>query len=320
VDAVKRKIREALGACSLGQWPTPLEPAPALAAAVGAERLWLKREDRSSPRYGGNKVRGLEFLLAGVPRGTVLVTVGGAGSTHCLATAVHGAAAGYRVVLAEFPQPETASATAIARACRDAGAVLYRAHSRAGFPLTLARAWIAAGRLGQRRWIPGGGAHPAAVAGHFLAGLELADQLTEPPDAIVVPFGSTGTAAGLCLAVAHLRWPTRVVGVRVAPWIIANRWRATNLARRARQLLLGLDASISIPQSAFRIPHSLLVVNGLGQGYGYATVAGERARQLAAGHGLVLDSTYSAKTFAALPQLTAAGFRRVVFWHTFAAP
>jgi D-cysteine desulfhydrase len=325
---VNRKIREALGACSLGHWPTPLEFAPELAAAVGAAQLWLKREDRSSPRYGGNKVRGLEFLLAGVPRGTVLVTVGGTGSTHCLATAVHGVAAGCRVVLAQFPQPETATATAIARACRDAGAVVCRANSRAGFPLTLARAWLAAGRLGPRHWIPGGGAHPVAVVGHFLAGLELASQLTEPPDAIVVPLGSTGTAAGLCLAVAHLRWPTRVVGVRVAPWIVANGWRAASLARRARLLLLDLDASISIPHSAtgresfraLRAPHSFLVVDGLGKGYGYATAAGERARQLAAQHGLALDSTYGAKAFAAVTGLVARGFRRLGFWHTFAAP
>src|SRR5207244_7641173 len=48
-----------------GDWPTPLEPAPpALAGAVGVAALALKREDRSARRCGGNKVRGLEFLLA----------------------------------------------------------------------------------------------------------------------------------------------------------------------------------------------------------------------------------------------------------------
>ena len=263
MNAVQRKIRERLGACSLGAWPTPLEAAAELGAAVGAQQFWVKREDRSSARYGGNKVRGLEFLLAGVPRDTVLVTIGGTGSTHCLATAVHGIASGCRVVLAQFPQPESVTATAIARACRDSGAVVHRAASRAGFPLALARAWRAAGRLGARRWIPGGGAHPAAVVGHFLAGLELADQLAEPPDAIVAPFGSTGTAAGLCLAMAHLGWPTRVVGVRVAPWFVANRMRAQRLARSARRLIQALDASISIPQSAIRNPHLFVVVDGL---------------------------------------------------------
>jgi len=40
---------------------------------------------------------------------------------------------------------------------------------------------------------------------------------------------------------------------------------------------------------------------------------------LAARHGVTLDPTYGAKAFAALRALPP-GFRRVVFWHTFAAP
>src|SRR2546430_7504815 len=105
-ERLTRKIRAALARCSLGQWPTPLEPVPpALARALGLEALWVKREDRSSPRYGGNKVRGLEFLLAGAPPGSVFVTVGGTGSTHCLAPAVHAAAAPCRAALSHLPQP-----------------------------------------------------------------------------------------------------------------------------------------------------------------------------------------------------------------------
>jgi len=43
-----QKIRAALEPRSLGEWPTPLEHAPALAAAVGGglAELALKREDR----------------------------------------------------------------------------------------------------------------------------------------------------------------------------------------------------------------------------------------------------------------------------------
>src|SRR5256885_4770791 len=116
-ERLTRKIRAALAPCSLGQWPTPLEPVPpALARALGLEALWVKREDRSSPRYGGNKVRGLEFLLAGAPPGSVFVTVGGTGSTHCLATAVHAAALSCPAPLAQFPQPETATSRVVAPA------------------------------------------------------------------------------------------------------------------------------------------------------------------------------------------------------------
>src|SRR5256885_16978835 len=77
-ERLTRKIRAALAPCSLGQWPTPLEPVPpALARALGLEALWVKREDRSSPRYGGNKERGPQFLLPGAPPGSGFVTGGG---------------------------------------------------------------------------------------------------------------------------------------------------------------------------------------------------------------------------------------------------
>jgi 1-aminocyclopropane-1-carboxylate deaminase/D-cysteine desulfhydrase-like pyridoxal-dependent ACC family enzyme len=288
---------------------------PDLAGATGLEALWIKREDRSAVGCGGNKVRGLELLFAGVAPGTVFVTVGGTGSTHCLATAVHARAISCAAVLAQFSQPDTDVARAIAVASERAAASVVRARSLAGMPLAVARAWRAARRYGERRWIPGGGAEPHAVVGQMLAGLELAGQLHDAPDAIVVPLGSGGTAAGLALTVGALRWPTRVVGVRVASLLVANRWRVAGLARGAVTVL----ARRGIAVDGFT--HSNLVVrNGLGRGYGHPSPAGESARALAAEHGLTLDPTYGAKAFATLPALAGRGCRRVVFWHTFGAP
>jgi 1-aminocyclopropane-1-carboxylate deaminase/D-cysteine desulfhydrase-like pyridoxal-dependent ACC family enzyme len=310
------KIRATLAPCRLGDWPTPLERAAALGGAVGIAELTVKREDRSSARYGGNKVRALEFLLAGARPGTVFVTLGGTGSTHCLATAVHAAAAGGRAVLAQFPQPETPTSRAVASACRARAALVVHARARASLPLAVLDAWRRAGALGPRRWIPGGGAHPRAVVGHLLAGLELASQLASAPDAIVLPLGTGGTAAGLALAVTALGWPTRVVGVRVAPRIVASRWRAMWLARGAARLLARHD--IRIPHPASPLP--LVVVDGLGEGYGHPTPEGEAAQQLGSEHGLILDPTYGAKAFAFLLQSATRDVQRVVFWHTFAVP
>jgi 1-aminocyclopropane-1-carboxylate deaminase/D-cysteine desulfhydrase-like pyridoxal-dependent ACC family enzyme len=313
LPALVGKIRSAFAPMHLGTWPTPLEAVPGLAAAVGVEALWLKREDRSSPRYGGNKVRGLEFLLADLPPAAVCVTIGGTGSTHCLATAVHVAACGARAVLTQFPQPETPWARAVAAAAGRHATVVVRARSRAALPFALLRAWRLAGRIGRRRWIPGGGAHPRAVLGHVLAALELAPALDRPPDAVVVPLGTGGTAAGIVLGLAALRWPTRVIAVRVAPAIVANGWRVARLASGARRLL----ATRGVPLPAPRLP---VIVNGLGAGYGHPTSAGESARVLAARHGLVLDSTYGAKAFAVIAKRETGTVQRLVFWHTFAAP
>jgi len=307
------KIRAAFAPRSLGAWPTALEPQPPLARALGVEALWLKREDLA----GGNKVRGLEFLFANVAPRSVFVTVGGSGSSHCLTTARCARAEGHRTALALFRQPTTEATRAVGAAIMAEAHLVMRASSIATLPWAVLRTWLAARRIGKGtpHWIPGGGADPRAVLGHCLAALELSAQLETPPDSIVVPLGTGGTAAGIALGVAALGWSTRVIAVRVAPWIAANRWRTLRLARQAAVLLerAGIER---VPRSAIRVE----VVNALGAGYGYPTTEGERARRLASDHGLRLESTYGAKAFSVYFQKKKYDLRRTVFWHTFAWP
>jgi len=297
--ALATKIRAALAPCSLAQWPTPLEPHPALARALGLRALWLKREDAA----GGNKVRGLEFLLAGAASRSVFVTVGGAGSTHCLATARLAKSLGCRSAIAVFPQPETEASKGIARGIDATADLVVRASSRLTLPWTVLRAWRAAHHLGtgKPRWI---------------ATLELQEGLDAPPDAIVVPLGTGGTAAGIALGIAWLGWSTRVVAVRVAPRIVANRWRTLRLAWKTAALLRRSGVEFVVPRSSIRIE----VVHAMGKGYGYPTPEGERARAVAAQHGLRLDPTYGAKAFGVLVRSSIPNVQRVVFWHTFAWP
>ena len=94
-----------------------------------------------------------------------------------------------------------------------------------------------------------------------------------------------------------------------------ERARWESLARGAARLLAANGAPVPRPPSL--VP---LVLDCLGAGYGHPTAAGEAARAHAAAHGLRLDPTYGAKAFAALPALVPRGFRRIVFWHTFAFP
>ena len=304
------KIRAAFAPCSLGTWPAPLEAHPPLARALGLQALWLKREDVT----GGNKVRGLEFLLAGAPPRSVFVTIGAMGSSHCLATARCAKTQGYRTAIATFPQPETDASRAIAATTAATANLVVRASSMITLPWAVLRAWRAAHHLGRGtpHWIPGGGADPRAVIGHFLAGLELGSQLEAPPDTIVVPLGTGGTAAGIALGVAWLGWSTEVVAVRVAPWLVANRWRTLRLARKTSALIRRAGLEFGVPRSALRVR----VVNAMGRGYGHPTAEGEQARALAAEHGMRLDPTYGAKALGVLLQ-GEPQIQRVVFWHTF---
>ena len=307
------KIRTAFAPRSLGAWPTPLEPQPALARALGLEALWLKREDLA----GGNKVRGLEFLFANVAPRSVFMTVGGSGSSHCLTTARCARAEGHRTAIALFTQPATEATRAVGAAIMAEAHLVTRASSIVTLPWAVLRTWFAARRIGKGtpHWIPGGGADPRAVLGHCLAALELSAQLDTPPDSIVVPLGTGGTAAGIALGIAALGWPTHVIAVRVAPWIAANRWRTLRLARRAAALLkrAGIER---VHRSGVRVQ----VVNALGAGYGYPTPDGERARRLASEHGVRLEPTYGAKAFSVFFHEKQYNLRRSVFWHTFAWP
>src|SRR5436305_4504104 len=48
----------------LAYLPTPLVEASRLSVAIGGPKLWIKRDDMTGIGFGGNKIRGLEFLLA----------------------------------------------------------------------------------------------------------------------------------------------------------------------------------------------------------------------------------------------------------------
>jgi D-cysteine desulfhydrase len=189
-----------------------------------------------------------------------------------------------------------------------------RASSLFTFPLAVLRAWRAAHHLGagKPRWIAGGGAEPRAVVGHLLAALELSSQLDAPPDTIVVPLGTGGTAAGIALGTAWLGW-TRTWWVCVS--LLVRRTDGERSGSREEPLHATRGRGLNVQREAIRVR----VVDALGWGYGHPTPEGESARALAAEHGLRLDPTYGAKAFSFFLQ-RATHVQRAVFWHTFAWP
>ncbi len=290
----------------LGTYPTPCERFP-LANGVGGE-LWIKRDDRSSAVYGGSKVRKLEPLLeiARKRGATRLVTLGAAGSHHVLATAIFGAQAGFAVAAVLVPQPRTDHAVDDLRAALGAGLRAVPS-SYAGIPLHLA------GQLDLGTYfVPFGGSSLAGARSFVSATRELFDQVDRgelpEPDEIVVTLGSGGTTAGLLAGLAESGAKTRLVAVAVSQPVFAVRGYALWLAQRLaghKASRAGLAARLEVVESQ------------LGRGYGHATADGDRATAIAAEHGLSLDPTYTAKTFAvSLARAQAAPDRTVLYWHT----
>lgn len=282
---------------------------------VAGTTILVKRDDRSAPMLGGNKVRALELLLAAIPPGSTLLTVGATGSTHALSVAHHGAVLGMPVSVITWPQETHDVANATARRLASlanvtaAGSVV-EAYARAAF------------RRATRsvHWIPAGGSVPLGVLGHVNAALELADELAREgrpaPETLVVPLGTGGTAAGLLVGLAIAGLSTRVLGVRVVPAAVANRRRVLRLARRAHALLGRLARQTLPPLRRERLE---IERGAYGGAYGRPTPEGDAAAQaLRTAGGPRLDPTYSAKAFGvALDLARQSPDGRVLFWLTF---
>jgi D-cysteine desulfhydrase len=89
--------------------PTPVARLEHAARARAVGPLWVKCDDVSSALYGGNKPRKLEWLIgAALARGRKgVITFGGIGTHHGLATSICARDAGLPTVLVLLPQPVT---------------------------------------------------------------------------------------------------------------------------------------------------------------------------------------------------------------------
>src|SRR6266699_3016997 len=87
--------------------------------------------------------------------------------------------------------------------------------------------------------------------------------------------------------------------------------RGSASPRRGGPSARGIGARLAtrLPAPPSRLP--LVVVDGLGEGYGHPTPEGEAAERLASEHGLTLDPTYGAKAFAFLLQRGTCNVQRV---------
>lgn len=293
-------------------------PSPVLRARVDGAELWIKHDGVNAPVAGGNKVRMLEYLLAGVGPGDTVLTVGGEGSTHVLATAVHAARLGARTVALRWRHEMNPTARHIAQ--RIVGdTVSARVHRFSGVAVAHAQ-WL---RLaGHVRYVPLGGSTPYGVLGMVNAGMELARQIRAgelpPPSRVVVALGSGGTMAGLALGLALEELDVAVIGVQVTPAIVANRSRVQRLVARTARLIE------RVTHEQVRRPASRLlgVARGAyGGAYGRPVPSAERAAErLDDAAGIRLDQTYTAKALAVALELARDRRLRAgptLFWNTF---
>ena len=286
--------------------PTPLHRAPRLSRELGVPVL-LKRDDLTGVGLGGNKLRGLEYILADLrARGCdCLVTGAGPQSNWIMLAALaclryqiephivcYGSAAasegnmrllrwlGVGVRFTDNPDRSSVDAGIEAAAAR------LRAQGRHPYP------------------VPRGGATPLGALGYVRASVELAAQLNslgEQPSALWTATGSGGTQAGLVVGAALTGAGYQVVGVTVSRPVTESRARVRELAAATAELA-GMDVVLGEP----------VVLGGwIGPGYGQRSPDGQAAARLvAAAEGVFLDPVFGAKAMAALIAECRAGRAR----------
>lgn len=308
--------------------PTPVQRLEQFGAAIGARHLWIKRDDGSGPLYGGNKPRKLEFMLGdAIARGkTAVMTFGGIGTNHGLATALYARHYGLRTLLLLVEQPVTEKVRH--------GLLLYHAcgaemHFAASVPAVAATAVALCARELARGHlpyvIPAGGSAPLGVLGYVNAAFELKEQIDAGaipvPDHMFVPVGTAGTLAGLVLGCRLAGIKSRVVGVLVTDILPPTPARTARLANRAQAILR--RAAPGLPSVRITADEVPIVTGFLGARYGMPTEDARALRdELARLEGIPAETTYTAKCLAAVRALAAEPPYRdgvLLYWHTYSA-
>ena len=308
----------------LGFWPTPLKEAPGLTAALAGPKLWIKRDDLTGFGFGGNKIRGLEFLLADAlaQQADTVITGAGPQSNSVRATAAAAVYAGMAMVAVySGSQPSSVEGNYRLTRLLGAGVRFTGDPNRASVDAYIEAVAAELRGNGRRPYvIPRGGANALGALGYVRAAYELAEQCAAQgvsPDAVVLATGSCGTHAGLLAGVHALGLPWRVEGFTVSRSVEEVQERVYALAQAALERL-------GLPQSIAR--QEVIVHDGfIGPGYGIPTAEGAEAIRLAARYeGIFLDPTYTGKALAGLIAYADAGhYRRdetLIFLHTGGEP
>ena len=336
--------------------PTHLREANrALKALAGTSQLYIKDEGSESAAIYGNKIRKYEFLLPNLAAAGVrqVVTHGAFGSNHCAHLALAARYGTYRPggepggIESEFylyPQEMTANAVTKLKLLVASGARLNFLEGDAAVALSITKTRLQARYSSTEACVNPGGSSPLAVLGHVEAIMELAEQiesgacsLTSPPDFIFCPLGSGATSIGLALGCFILGWPTKVVGTCSqdkgivaralvngdisAPFLIGN---AHSLAESGLKWLhrLGLPDGKRQQLTSREILERHFAYDAVTwlPEYGCVTPEIQAEATAAKAAGLVLDNTFTAKSFHTLKAYAGAGLlkgKSAVFWNTY---
>jgi len=307
---------------SLGISPAPVHPLENL----GYPDLWIKRNDLVSPIYGGNKVCRLEFILGDVLKKAKkeIITMGGLGSNHCLATAIFCQKLNISCNVSLYDQPITPLVKENLLLFHKYGAKIKysRTYPRFAFDHYLKQRI----KHPNAYFIEAGGSSFLGILGAINDIFELKKQIDEglmpEPRYIFYPTASNGGMAGLSLGVLLTGMKTSVIGVRVGLDRIGPiEFNTPKTVKKTMQKTYEFLKKNGAQVPAIKIAPPHMIEGYFGDGYGYPTPAGQEVLELfRSKENIRLESVYTAKACAAMldyiKELSPSKCP-ILYWHTF---
>lgn len=312
-------LSERLPKLQLAELPTPAG-LQELHTPAGTRQIAIKRDDISSPVYGGNKIRKLEYILRrALDRDAKRVaTFGAAGSNHALATAMLAKETGLACTCFLTHQARSPKIPRTLNMHRCLGTEIVRFGG--SIPtLPLFRKYL----QHRNTWVvPLGGSSWLGAVGFVNAGLELAEQVANGeipcPDRIYIATGTMGSTAGLVLGLAAAGLETVVHAVCVVEERFGNPHMLERLLRKTSMMLNRADPSFD----ARFVESPRLVWRGEFLAGGYAVYDERTAESVEVARNdleLDLETTYTGKAMAAMLhdlQLPEYDGEHYLFWNT----
>ena len=301
---------------------TPVQTCTTLGEKMGLNSLWIKRDDLTSPLYGGNKVRKLEFILADAKKKgcAKVIAVGGIGSNHCVANAIFCREMGLEPIAGMVNQPLTTHVRKNLLLDLHFGNEIVYARGTGGLIPKILWKYL---RSRSTYLMMPGGSSALGTLGFVNAALELKGQVDKgelpEPDHIFVSCGSCGTAAGLALGVKLAGMKTRVHAVQVSFAMFSGTRALNRTAQGALKLMARHEKGL--PNVTFE--HLVHEPGYFGETYGKPTLEGlDAVRLLRETENITLEATYTGKAFAALNGFVNGRTdelkdKTLLYWHTY---
>lgn len=311
---------------SLGEYPTDVEKLERMGEARGFSNLFIKRDDRCNPVYGGNKVRKLEYVLADAQRKgkKTLITLGGSGSNQVLATGIFGAELGFDVTGIMMDQPNALYVRKNLLLDQYYGVKLVYTKNElseiGSFIIEYLQTELSGGKP---YFITAGASSELGNMGFVNAAFELKQQIEKgdavEPDYIIVASGSIGTSAGLCLGCNLAGLKTRVIGVRTAMAWFVTKWRMARMIRAINKYMRKFDSKV--PLVDVSKDELILLGDYLGKEYAYFTEIGcDCVNDMLNLENIQIEPTYTGKALGGgLDWLKKKGetHANILFWNTY---